>query len=615
MLPSIYAGCLEVFAVGPDGNLGHMWQTSPNNGWSPWTDFAPSVQIQGGQPVVFQNADGRLEIFAIGRDGILGHMYQTTPGGTWSGWSDLGPPLRYPPAVFQNADGRLEVFAVGPDGKLGHMWQTSPNNGWSGWGDLGPVIQGTPSVFQNADGRLEVFAIGPDGNLGHMWQMPPNNGWSLWSDQDNPLPQPAAWSDWEDLGPEIAGRPAVFQNADGRLEVFAVGPDGNLGHMYQTSPNGGWSGWGDLGPSIQGLPVVFQNADGRLEIFAVGPDGKLGHMYQTSPNNGWTTWGDLGPAITTINAPPAVFQNADGRLEVFAIGADGNLGHMYQTSPNNGWSGWGDLGPAIQGMPVVFQNAGPAGTVPGEFAGWTNYIFSSNCQPLYNVSLTVDITQDLVGSTGWGFQLNCYSPKNENTGWQQYFTFDFSTDQKSFPGVTCCANGWPPSGAALYFIPQLLYNTANATLPSGYQLRIFLQNDSSGNVTGATYIVIDETGAVQGNYTISLEANGVAADDLAPIIAFQFVLVGPLDLSHSVLSSGQGTITYASSAILTATEPIPECAEAPFGTGEWANSAYSNLPSTPRTRFIQSFGLSAAPATPIPRGHGMRLLRRTSRPS
>ena len=45
----------------------------------------------------------------------------------------------------------------------------------------------------------------------------------------------------------------------GRLEVFAIGPNGDLGHIWQSSPNNGWSAWTDLGPAIKGDPVVFAN--------------------------------------------------------------------------------------------------------------------------------------------------------------------------------------------------------------------------------------------------------------------------------------------------------------------------------------------------------------------
>jgi hypothetical protein len=34
-------------------------------------------------------------------------------------------------------------------------------------------------------------------------------------------------------------------------------------------------------------PIVARNQDGRLEIFIVGDDTNLYHLWQTAPNNGW----------------------------------------------------------------------------------------------------------------------------------------------------------------------------------------------------------------------------------------------------------------------------------------------------------------------------------------
>jgi hypothetical protein len=235
-----------------------------------------------------------LEVFAAGPNGNFGRIGQTTPGGGWSAWTGLCVTINGNPAVAQNADGRLEVFARGPDGNLGHTWQQTPGANWYPWTDLGPAITGNPTVCCNANGCLEVFAIGPDGKLGHTWQQTPGGNWYPWTD----------------LGPAITGNPAVSRNADGRLEVFANGPapagPPAIGHIWQVTPGGGWSAWADFGTipgewTIRGDPAVPQNADGRLEVFAVGPDGNLAHAWQNEANttSDWTTPQDMGPAITS----------------------------------------------------------------------------------------------------------------------------------------------------------------------------------------------------------------------------------------------------------------------------------------------------------------------------
>jgi hypothetical protein len=98
--------------------------------------------------------------------------------------------------------------------------------------------------------------------------------------------------------------------------------------------------------------VITRNADGRLEVFVIGSDHALWHMWQTAPGNGWSGWASLGGWIDRLTTG----QNADGRLEVFARGADQALWHMWQTAPSNGWSGWASLGGWIDRI-AIGQNA------------------------------------------------------------------------------------------------------------------------------------------------------------------------------------------------------------------------------------------------------------------
>jgi hypothetical protein len=189
---------------------------------------------------------------------------------------------------------------VGLDNQLWHMWQTSKNNSsqWSdSWVPLGGPLLGDPVIAQNADGRLEIFKVDANDNyLYHRWQTAPNSS-SQWSDGWTPLGGP--------FPPRK--RPAVSQNADGRLEVFMVGSDGRLYSITQTSKNNS-SQWSTAVPfegmqwPLSSNPAVAQNADGRLEVFMVGLDGQLWHIQQTAPNGGWVggNWTPLGGQWTSI---------------------------------------------------------------------------------------------------------------------------------------------------------------------------------------------------------------------------------------------------------------------------------------------------------------------------
>ena len=241
-----------------------------------------------------------------------------------SNWTSLGAPgtISANPSIGKNDDGRLEAFVwtVGVDAAkdLWHIWQTAPNSTWSNWASLGRpstgfILEGSPIVVQNEDGRLEVFATGPDYALLHIWQVAPNGSWSNW----NSLGKPTN----EGISPPFS----VHVNDDGRLEAFAIGSDNALWHIWQVVPNGGWSTWASLGrPSGIGgisMPVVSQNQDGRLEAFVIGSDQALWHIWQVSPNGTWGTWFSSGGPQHSNSAiyHPFVRKNDDGRLEVFVM--------------------------------------------------------------------------------------------------------------------------------------------------------------------------------------------------------------------------------------------------------------------------------------------------------
>ncbi len=322
-------GRLELFGIGTDNALWHIWQTVPHGGpWSAWTSLGGVVTSD---PAVAVNTDGRLEVFARGTDNALWHIWQTAPhAGPWSAWSSLGGDITSDPEVAVNSDGRLEVFARGADNALWHIWQTAPHAGpWSAWASLGGTISSDPMVAINSDARLEVFARGTDDALWHIWQTAPHAG---------------PWSAWASLAGAITSDPAVALNSDGRLEVFARGTDDALWHIWQTAPHAAtWSAWASLAGAITSDPAVALNSDGRLEVFARGTDDALWHIWQTAPHAAtWSAWASLAGSITS---DPAVPLNTDGRIEAFSRGTDNALWHIWQTVPHGGpWSSWSSLG-------------------------------------------------------------------------------------------------------------------------------------------------------------------------------------------------------------------------------------------------------------------------------
>ena len=382
-------GILELFIVGSDRQLYSAGQNSSNSnrwgayinqssGWveGSWlsfkTEYEPkAIWSVGSNPAITRNADGRLGMFVVGANGYLYHLIQRAPpaAGLWAGaWYGSWIMNWYPlassrqcvadPVVAQNADGRLEVFMIDIDGLLRHIWQTEPNQSAGSIGNwdenygmafpLGKqLIPGAKlsarrklSIAQNADGRLEIFAVGLDGHLYHTWQTTKNNS--------------SEWAEWAPLGGggPLPSDPVVAQNADGRLEVFVVASNGQLYHLWQNAPNGTWSNPISLGGQWSPLrrPAIDQNADGRLEIFMVDSDRQLRHKWQTEPSssNQWSPdWSPFGPERWPLSSNPAIARNADGRLEVFMMGSERQLYHKWETAPgsSSGWvESWAPLG-------------------------------------------------------------------------------------------------------------------------------------------------------------------------------------------------------------------------------------------------------------------------------
>src|SRR6266568_3354229 len=286
-------GRLEVFALDSAGALWHIQQTTPGMNWNSWASLgiAPNTNVLP-DFVVEENADGRLEVFTIGNDGAVWHVWQVAPNSSWSPWASLAHPPNSAavggPVVGRNADGRLEVFALDAPGALWHIWQTSAGHGWFHWFSSGRP-QVTPNwldVIQNADGRLEVFALAEHAGIWHIWQTSPNGTWSPWALLGNGGPE----------GLSHLGVPHAARNADGRLEVFLTAstlgiPDIVLFHISQVTSGGGWGDWTSFDAptnlSINSDVSVSENADGRLEVFLTNSDQTLWHAGQVTPG----VWG------------------------------------------------------------------------------------------------------------------------------------------------------------------------------------------------------------------------------------------------------------------------------------------------------------------------------------
>jgi hypothetical protein len=572
-------GRVEIFYVGTNNDLYHNWETLP--GGTDWFGETRFPNDSAKQIAVGQNADGRLEIFYVGTNNGLYHNWQTSPSSTtWAGETSFSNDSAQQIAVAQNKDGRLEIFYVGTNNDLYHNWQTSPGStDWFGEtrfpGDSAQQV----AVGQNTDGRLEIFYVGTNNDLYHNWQTKPSGS--------------TAWFGETRFPGDSAQQVAVGQNQDGRLEIFYVGTNDDLYHNWQTTPSTtDWFWAGETrfpGDSAKQVTVV-QNQDGRLETFYVGTNNDVYHNWQVDPNS--TEWagefkfpGDSAKQI-------AAGLNSDGRLEIFYVGTNNDLYHNWQISPGGGWTN------NETGDPVTVPLAGLGSN--------SNYILYSDCGPLTDLAITIEVTEDIVwqssggGSlTGFGFQLNGYSPSGQLTAWQQYIIALINGN------IIGAIENWPVSGGDLIYAKFNLViemPILNVMIPAGYRLRILLQDNEAGYITGAYYAVIDNNGNTVGSQTQTISSSGGHPNDIAPMIAFELNLVGPANGESAVLSSGAGTIIYEASSLLTVLKKEPPCAESSQVTGETTNSFYSTMTPGPSNILAQNFSVSSG--TPMIRKEG-----------
>jgi hypothetical protein len=301
----------------------------------------------------------------------------------------------------------------------------------------------------------------------------------------------------------------------------------------------------------------------------------------------FTVWPPGGSPVIDATVPVANENTVGGVQYIYSGELVGNFDYQITAYNNYGSSTTGK-----QAVTIALGNSvsAPTGGLKGQF----NYIFSNNCKPLTDINVTINVTEDIAYQTssatkGFSFQFNAISQTNAKINVQQ-FVIDFSGNELQWVINLFSGTGQltSPKGAGAGNLAML----SSSKVPAGYQLKISPQSDSKGNISGATFVVIDDHGKVLANSTESLTslADPVPSADLSPIVAFEFNLVGPGDKQSVVLSSGSGSIVYEAKGGLAVTNSWPCGSEG--GTLENANSNYGGLTSGPGSIFSQSFGIS-----------------------
>jgi hypothetical protein len=296
------AGRLDIVARGPQGELLHKF--FDGNGWNP-NGLGGPLETAGvgivGDPTLASWEKGRLDVVARGPNGELLHKYFDgngwNPNGLGGPLESLGVGILGKPVVVSWGKSRLDIFARGAGGELLHKFFDGQGWGPAGLEVVGTGIAGDPVAIASRVspllpfGRLDIFARGPGGELLHKFYAANGNGWN-----PNGLGGPL-----ETVGVGIAGDPTVTSWGIGRLDIFARGPGGELLHKYfdgtNWNPNGPAPGGPleTIGVGIAGDPTVASWGNGRLDVVARGPAGELLHKYYDFNGSAWNPNGLGGP--------------------------------------------------------------------------------------------------------------------------------------------------------------------------------------------------------------------------------------------------------------------------------------------------------------------------------
>jgi len=574
------AGLLDIFSEGPDTAMFH--KTFANG----WTDWDPLAGVFNYPPAAVALDSTTLDAFAIGTDYAMFH--KSWSNGVWSPsqstWESLGGVFDSPPAAVSWAANRIDVFGIGGNKEVFHKVfdgsQFSPT-----WESLGGEFVGGLAAVSWGLKRIDLFAVSTNQIMFHKFF-------------DGTQWHPSQ-TGWESLGGLFTSPPAAAAWGPDRLDVFAVGTDFAMLHRAWDGTQ--WRAWDTLGGTFNSQPAVASWAVNRLDVFGLGTNNSIFHKFWDGAWQG--TWENLGGAM---GSAPAVVAWGPSRLDLFGVATNRTMLHKFfdgtQWSPSE--TGWDSFGGVFDNPPVPGPAAGP----PFGLGSNSNYYLSSNCDPLLDVSVIIDVTEDIVcqsvskSTLGFSFQLNAYSPQGDLCAYQQYTIALLNNE------VTGGIDNWSLAGVQnnsdLFHDFPSLVSLPEAKLSAGFILKILLENDKTGNVIGVRWVVIDNLGNELVNQRESTFTAGGDAAQLAPIVAFELDFVGPNDGAQATLSSGAGTITYKASNVMTVTGDQAPCTPETLVTIETANTFYGFLPTGSSKSFTQSFRVNPGePAIDKPGKH------------
>lgn len=265
--------------------------------------------------------DGHAELFAI-QGGNLVHTYTHGNNDDWVEPLALsqGPECGFASAYWPAPKSYPEIFVPNKIQRVTHQWLKLDTITWTEGEGFGDVAYTQLSTLAWNDGRVEVFALGPDKAIWHRYWDPATNFWSA----------------WVSLGGNFASGAAPILWTDEHAEIFATDVHGRPWHNWSGIGTyaSGWHGWEKMDGELSSRPMPVRWSDGHFDVFARGGDERLHKATLLNDAGGvWTPFKAVSPG-TTFDGEPSVAMNPAGAgtpegPEVFVRGKDGKVLHLW----------------------------------------------------------------------------------------------------------------------------------------------------------------------------------------------------------------------------------------------------------------------------------------------
>jgi hypothetical protein len=240
------------------------------------------------------------------------------------------------------------------------------------------------------------------------------------------------------------------------------------------------------------------------------------------------------------------------------------------------------------------------------YASNNNAVLIDGCNNLQNLSVLLEVTEDIATTNGggWSLQLNCYPPAGQycqtsQVNWFQYIVIVQGGSLNYYiqywaAGVSAWPSGYTPQPGTSPWLPCWAHDYGNApqfatisgdTLPRQSQLQIALGTNSDGGVNSVTFTYTDPDG--------NAHPGVFKPPAVHPIVACELNFVGPPGGAATFtqgLTNSRGVIYYSVSSGQLSVQSGgagSACGEQGVFTAETSNMSYSDINGAPASTVTQ----------------------------